>query len=128
MLRHVLAVILSALFGSTLSTLLLIAWSGGTGAEDPIGFFVGFTLATLIFTIPGCVLLMYLTLSLAEAGWARRKTMTLLLFAGPIGGAAMSMLFGTLVALSLDAFYGVVTAATFVAALHLLRCYPARTT
>jgi len=127
MLRHVLAVILSALFGSTLSTLLLIAWSGGTGAEDPIGFFVGFTLATLIFTIPGCLLLMYLTLSLAEAGWARGKTM-LLLFAGPIGGAAMSMLFGTLVALSLDAFYGVVTAATFVAALHLLRCYPARTT
>ena len=128
MVRHVLAVILSALFGGTLSTLLLIAWSGGTGAEDPTGFFVGFTLATLIFTISGCVLLMYLTLSLAEAGWARRKTMTLLLFAGPIAGAAMSMLFGTLVALSLDAFYGLVTAATFVASLHLLRCYPARTT
>lgn len=119
MLRHLSAVVLSGLLGSTLGTMLWVAWEGGTGAPSPIRFVVGFALFTSVFTLAGAVLLMYLALKFAERGLLACQASVLLLAVGTLAGAGM-LVFFTPYFMALGALYGFLTALAFVAALNLL--------
>lgn len=122
MLRHLSAVILSALIGSTLGTLIWAAWEGGTGDPNPVRFVAGFALFTMMFTIPGAIGLMYLALKLAERGLTLALASLPLAAAGTLGGAGM-LAFSTPYFMALGALYGLLTAAAFVAALSVLKGY-----
>ena len=123
MVRHVSTVLLSALIGSLLGTLLLVAWEGGTGSVNPVGFFVGFAATTMLFTVPGAILLMAVTLVLADRRLSQPQATVLLVLAGTLAGAAM-LAFLSMQPVLWGAIFGCLTAATFVSILSALGGYP----
>ena len=123
MVRHVSTVLLSALIGSLLGTLLLIAWEGGTGSINPAGFFLGFAATTMMFTVPGAILLMAMTFIFADRRLSQPQAAVLLVFAGTLAGAAILALLSMQPVLW-GAIFGCLTAATFVSILSALRGYP----
>ena len=125
MLKHFLAVVLSAVIGSTIGTLMWVTWEGGTGDPNPLRFVTGFALFTTMFTIPGAMLLMYLSFQLAERR-AKLPVLCLLLLAlGLLAGAAiMAFIAPSLVALG--ALFGFATAVAFVATMSGLGAFPTR--
>lgn len=125
MLKHLLVVILSAVVGSTTGTLMWVAWEGGTGAPDPLRFVTGFALFTTMFTIPGAMLLMYLSFQLAERRVKLPVLCLLLLALGLLAGAAiMAFIAPSLV--TFGALLGFATAVAFVATMSGLRAFPSR--
>lgn len=131
MLRHLSAVILSSLMGSILGTLVLIVLGGGTGAQSPIRFVAVFSLLTMLFTFPGAMLLMYLTLKLADRGLTQTHASLLLLVCGTVVGAGVLAFSGMQASFEpgwavAGALYGFLTAASFIAALRVLKGYPAQ--
>ena len=125
MLKHLSAVILSAVIGSTIGTLLWVAWEGGTGGPDPLGFVTGFALLTTMFTLPGAMLLMYLTFELADRGVKFPVLCPLLLALGTLAGAAILM-FITPSLVALGAVFGFAEAVAFVATMIGLGSFPSR--
>ncbi len=125
MLKHLLVVILSALMGSTVGTLLWVAWEGGTGAPDPLGFITGFALATTIFTIPGAMLLMYLSFEFADRRVKLPVQCLLLLALGSLAGAAI-LAFIAPSFVALGALFGFATAVAFVGTMSGLGSFPSR--
>jgi hypothetical protein len=124
MLRHLATVLISALTGSVVGTIIWTTIEGGTGAPDPVRFVAGFAAMTLWFTIPGAVMLMAATFALADRGLRQRQTAISLIAAGTVIGAAMLVLSSSYFML-LGAMFGGLTAAAFVGVLWLLRAYPA---
>jgi len=123
MLRHLLTVIVSALIGSTVGTLIWTVFEGGTGAVDPIKFSARLAVGTLWFTIPGAVLLMAATFALASRGHSQSQAAIVLLLLGALAGAAMLALFSPYFIL-LGAVFGALTAAAFVCIIWMFRAYP----
>jgi hypothetical protein len=123
MVRHVLTVFFSAFIGSLLGTLLLVAWEGGTGSINPVSFFVGFAVTTMMFTVPGAILLMAMTFVLADRRLSEPQAAILLVIAGTLAGAAMLALF-SMQPVIWGAIFGCLTAATFVSILSAFRGYP----
>lgn len=125
MFKHLLAVVLSAVIGSTIGTLTWVAWEGGTGAPDPLRFVTGFALFTTMFTIPGAMLLMYLSFELAD----RRVTLPvrglLLIALGSLVGAAI-LAFIAPSFIALGALFGFATAAAFVAIMSSFGAFSSR--
>ena len=109
-------VLLSAIVSSILGTLLLVAWEGGTGSINPAGFFVGFAATTMMFTVPGAILLMAMTFVLADRRLSQPQAAVVLLLAGTLAGAAMLALLSMVI---WGAIFGCLTAATFVSILTL---------
>lgn len=103
-----------------------VAMEGGTGAPSPIRFVTAFALSTTLFTFPGAMLLMYLTIKLAHRGLTENEASLLLLVGGTVAGAAAMLFFFTPQLIAIGALYGFVTAAAFIAALRILKGYPAR--
>ncbi|MCL6740370.1 hypothetical protein LZ518_04400 [Sphingomonas sp. RB56-2] len=124
MLRHLSTVLISALLGSLVGTLIWTAIARDTGAADPVRFVAAFAAGTLWFTIPGAVALMAATFAFASRGLPQQQTAILLIVAGPLLGAAMLAMLPMDVML-LGAMFGGLTAASFVGTLWLLRAYPA---
>ena len=123
MVRHVWTVLLSALIGSLLGTLVLVLWEGGTGSVNPVRFFVGFAATMMMFTVPGAVLLMAVTFVLADRRLSQPQAAVLLVLAGTLAGAAMLALL-SMQPVVWGAIFGCQTAATFVSILSALRGYP----
>ena len=123
MVRHLSIVLLSALIGSILGTLLLIAWTGGTGSPNPARFFAAFAATTMMFTLPGAVLLMAVTFSLADRCLKQSHAAALVVIAGTVAGAAM-LAFVSMQSVFWGAVFGCLTAAAFVSILSALRGYP----
>ena len=125
MMRHVTVVLVSAVVGSFLATLVWVALEGQTGAIEPTQFIIGASAFTLMFTIPGTVLLMAATLSLADRNFRQANAAVLVVIIGILAGAAMLALFGS-DAIPVGAMYGGITAAVFVLVLRVFKAYPAR--
>lgn len=120
MARYIVLVVLSALIGSGLATMMWVAWEGGTGAPNPVGFVMGMTLTTMLFTVPGAVMLMGLQAGLTERGigvlW---RNGLLLLFAALAGAAILSVWSFRLAALG--SVYALSTAFVLLTLQRLLR-------
>ena len=125
MLRDLSAVTLSSLLGSVLGTLTWVAVEGGSGDPSPIHFVIGFALSTTLYTFPGAMLLMYFTIKLAGRGVNALEAFLLLLAGGTVAGAATLVFFPPNM-IAIGALYGFVTAVAFIAALRVLKVYPAR--
>jgi hypothetical protein len=123
MFRHLFVVPLSALFGSFGGTVIWVAYEGGTGAPDPVGFFIGIAATTLMFTVPGAALLMAATFVLAERGFRPHRAFVALIMLGSFVGAAMLALFSSYF-MALGAAYGCLTAVAFVSMLWIFGAYP----
>jgi hypothetical protein len=111
--RQIATVLLSALIGSLLGTLVWVAFEGGTGAPNPVGFVAGFAVTTLMFTIPGAGILMALIWFLAVRGIPQSQAAFVVIVAGTIAGAGMLTLFPAYF-MALGAVFGFLTAVTFV--------------
>ena len=125
MVRHVTTVLVSALLGSLLGTLLLVVSEGGTGTPNPAGFIFGFTADTMMFTFPGAVLLMATTFLLAERRASQLQAAVLLVLSGALAGAAMlALIFFSIQFALWGAMFGLTTATAFTCILWALRGYP----
>jgi hypothetical protein len=100
MVRYIALVVLSALTGSGLATMMWVAWEGGTGAPNPSGFIIGMALTTMFFTVPGALMLTGLQATLkGRGGGLLLRHISLLLFAAFAGAAIVSVLSFRLAAL-----------------------------
>src|SRR5687767_7954516 len=126
MARHLLVVLLSALIGSTLGTAIWFFLQGGTGASEPIRSLTGFAAGTLMFTVPGAVILMGATFVFADRNLSLSQAAYLTVAIGTLLGAGMMGLIApTLTAAG--AIFGGLTALAFVSLLKLIGAYPGRT-
>lgn len=89
MWRYLLIVLLSAAMGSLGATALFAAVMGGTGAADPVRFVFAFALFTMMFTIPGAMMLVGLRAIVAERGLGRLPSGALVALFGALSGAAI---------------------------------------
>lgn len=110
MLRYLTLVALSALIGSTIGTLLWVAWLGGTGAPNPARFIVSFMTFTLIFTFPGAMMLAGLRAVLTDRCVGARSSVFVVLLAAGFSGAA----FAAVISLQIAVLGGVYALATAV--------------
>lgn len=123
--RYIALVVLSAFTGSGIATLMWVAWEGGTGATNPAGFVMGMTLITMLFTVPGAVLLAGLQATLNERGVGVLWRGGLLLFIAALTGAAIiSVLSSSLAAIG--SAYALTTALTLLALQRLMKWAPQR--
>jgi len=123
MLRHLSTVLISAVVGSLLGTVALLAVQGSTASPNPAQFLLGFGGATLVFTIPGAVLLMAATFRLAARPVRKSTAAVLLIIMGTVVGALM-LSFTEQRFAPVGALFGSLTAFAFVSTLFGLRAYP----
>jgi hypothetical protein len=118
--RYLALVLLSALIGSGLATVMWVSWEGGTGAPNPVGFVIGFALFTTLFTLPGAVMLAGLQATLTRRGvgvlW---RDCFVLLFAAFAGAAIVFVLSLRLAALG--SVYALATALTLLTLQRLMK-------
>jgi hypothetical protein len=125
MFRHLITVLISALVGSAVGTLIWTAIEGGIGVpNNPVRVAAGIAVATLWFTIPGAIALMAVTFAFANRGVSQPQAAILVIIIGTALGAAMLAFFSPSL-MPIGAMFGGFTAALFVSTLWVLRAYPA---
>lgn len=92
---------------------------------NPAAFVTGFALATMFFTIPGSMLLMLLTIILADRGMKASESSVPVVVAGTVAGASV-LAFFSLQFMALGALYGFLTGVAFVSTLALSNGFPSR--
>jgi hypothetical protein len=89
--------------------------AGGTGVLNPMRFVFGFSLATMIFTLPGAIMLAGLRIRLVSRGVSALIGDTEVIAFGALsGGAILSIANLTLPNFATGALYGGMTALAFV--------------
>jgi hypothetical protein len=88
-------------------------------------FVTGLALFTVMFTIPGAMLLMYLAFALGGRRLSLPAECLLLVVLGTLAGAGMLAVINPSW-VALGALYGLATAAAFVATLGALKAFPPR--
>lgn len=114
MWRLIITVLLSAALGSLAATTV---WSfiDGTGVPERPQFIVGFSAGTLVFTVPGALMLLGLQTILLGQGLRNPRAAFLIALAGALlGGAILSLLSPSLATGVIGAFYGFATAVAFL--------------
>ena len=107
------------IIGSFLGTLALEFASSGRFTADEFRFALGIGLITLLFTIPGSLLLTIIYRALANTTAGNGAIYLAILLAGAGIGAGCMALFGTEIAIASGGGYGFATALAWVA-LHAL--------
>lgn len=122
MWRTVIIVILSAALGSLSVTCIGTLMVDGTGAMEPVWFIIRVSMGTMIFTLPGALMLNGLRAILMEQniqGWP--ATTTLLLVGAAAGGLILCFFLPFLLAMPVGGLYGFATAAMFVSLQKVVR-------
>lgn len=120
MWRSLLIVLLAAALGALAATFGLSLVAGGTGATDPSRFIFGFAAGTMIFTIPGTIMLTGLDAILTEHGLRNAHRAALAALTGALSGAGVLAFIAPPMA-GVGAFYGLATATAFVCLQRLIR-------
>jgi hypothetical protein len=111
MWRPVLKIVLTAALGSLAATILYGLMAGGTESEESVRVLLGFAEGTMIFTIPGALMLYGLRAILLERELSSPAIGgMLILVGGTVGGTALLFLSGTLEWAAVGALYGALTA------------------
>ena len=115
MWRFALIVLGTAAAGSLAGTLVLGLLAGGTGSPDQVGSVLSFSRFTMVFTVPGAIMLVGLQAMLLERGFSRPITSVLIILAGGVaGGLVLGFLSLALASVSVGALYGTLTAIAFI--------------
>lgn len=117
MWRFLSILILTAALGSLISTFVMSFLIAGyvEAVSSPIRAFLGVSVFTMVFTVPGTLMLFGFRAELDERGVAIPATNVLLLVFGMFAGSMMLLLvFQGVMPIRIGALYGFVTTAVFI--------------
>jgi hypothetical protein len=89
MWRSLLTLALAAGAGSLAATMILTAFLGGNGAASELRFMIGFSAFTMVFSLPGAMMLVGLQAALAERGLSKLHTNVLVAFFAAVSGSVI---------------------------------------
>jgi hypothetical protein len=113
MWRSLLIVLIAAALGSLVATAGFILLAGGTDAFEPTRFTLALTGGTMIFTVPGAIMLVGLRTILSERGLGSGHRDALVALIGAVSGAAILAFISPPMAW-VGAVYGLATAVALV--------------
>lgn len=122
MSRSIAITTLAGVVGSILATLAFVVVEGGAGAE-PNQFIVGWSLGTMLFTIPGAFLLLVFQ-NLVVIQRPATAAVAVLLLGATAGALILAVPAQTFTAVVLGAFYGFTTAGALLILQQLLVSKP----
>lgn len=120
MLRVLMIVFTAAALGSLVATLALSAILGGTGSPNPVRFVFALSAATMMFTVPGALMLAGLQFFLRERGVGSGSIAVIVAIWGAVAGGIILGLNFVVDDAAVGALYGLTTAVTFLATERLL--------
>jgi hypothetical protein len=113
MWRSLLTLLLAAALASMVATAGFILLAGGTHIFEPTRFTLAITAGTMIFTVPGAIMLAGLQAILGKRGLGRGHRDALVALFAAVAGAAILMLISPKM-VGVGAVYGLTTAVALI--------------